>query len=279
MWHEKIWQKDPSRYLDNSTDPVTPAQSKLAISNENGYSYTMQFFADYAIAIKKHNLSLLAGYELSYGFNSSLGASRENYVFNVDQINSGPSTTAKNNGTEAESGRAGFIAQAKYNYNNRYFAEGSMRYDGSDQFPKNKRWGTFYAASLGWSIADEAFMETLRDTNIFNTLKLRGSYSEVGLDNWGNPGDAYYLNRFSYLSSYGYNANQYVINGVMMPGLSEGSIPSPDISWFTTTQVDIGLDFSSLNSRLFGSIDYFYYQTKGFLYSPDAKDVGYVDPL
>ena len=65
----------------------------------------------------------------------------------------------------------------------------------------------------------------------------------------------------------------------MQPGFSEGAIPSPDLTWFTTDQLDYGIDFSSLNSRLYGSVDYFFYKTKGFLYQPDQLQTGYVDPL
>ena len=277
---EKIWQKDPDRYaLDEAEVPSAAPAAKLALNKENGYAYTMQFFANYSKQIKEHYLNILAGYELSYAFAGNLSGSREEYEFDIPQLNSGPSNTSKNRGTEWESGRAGFIAQAKYNYANRYFAEASMRYDGSDNFPANHRWGAFYSASLGWSIADEAFFEPLRERNIFNTLKLRGSFGQVGLDNWGNSGDTYHIERFEYLPSYGYNNRQYVIGGIMKSGFYEGGIPSPDITWFTTTQVDVGFDFSSLNSRLYGSLDYFYYQTKGFLYAPDAIDVGYTAPL
>ena len=63
----------------------------------------------------------------------------------------------------------------------------------------------------------------------------------------------------------------------MYPVFGKGA--SPDLTWFTTDQFDAGFDFSSLNNRLYGSFDYFYYATKGFLYAPDALDVGYTDPL
>lgn len=276
-WHEKIWRKDPARYDPGATTPVTAAASQLQVQDQNGYSYTGQLLADYTHVFGKHSVSGLVGYEASYAFDNSLWGGRYNYVFNMDQLNSGPEANMKNGGTENESGRAGYIFQLKYNYDNKYFVEGSMRYDGSDQFPTNKRWGAFYAASLGWSVIDEIFMESIREKNIFNSLKLRASYGEVGLDNWEN--DPYKVSRFAYLASYGYNASQYVVGGTMQPGLSEGALPSPDISWFTTRQVDVGVDFASLNSRLFGSVDYFYYSTKGFLYAPDAMNVGYTAPL
>lgn len=275
-YENKQWRKDPPQFEWEGTDPVAGSKSQLYKSTENENSYTLQFFVNYEKTIKQHSFSLLGGYEATYGFASSLWGSRDTYQFDIDQMNAGPESTMKNNGGESEYGRAGWIGQLKYNYADKYFAEASIRYDGSDNFPVNKRWGTFYSGSIGWSVADEAFFESLKEKNIFNTLKLRASYGKVGLDNWSGT---YAISRFAYLSSYSYSGQAYVINNIMQPGFSEGAIPSPDLTWFTTDQLDYGIDFSSLNSRLYGSVDYFFYKTKGFLYQPDQLQTGYVDPL
>lgn len=275
----KNWRKDPAKYDWESKDPVFDAKPQLFNETEYGHRYTMQYFAHYDRTFGKHTVSALAGYEATYGLTSNYWASRENYQFPIDQIPVGPESTQKNGGWEAESGRAGWVGQLKYNYDNRYFAEGSIRYDGSDNFPVDKRWGTFFSGSLGWSISDERFMATLKQKNVFNQLKIRASYGQVGLDNWGKAGEAFHVGRFEYLPSYGLDNKAWVLGGAYVPGFSEGSIPSPDISWFTTEQFDVGLDFSSLNDRLYGTVDYFFYKTSGFLYSPSAIDVGYTDPL
>lgn len=275
----KEWRKDAAQYAWDSTEPVYLSQPQLKKSTSKGYSYTLQYFADYTKKIAQHSLNVLGGYEATYGFSNNEWLSREQYQFPIDQINPGPQTTMKNGGGESENGRAGWIGQIKYNYAYKYFLEASMRYDGSDNFPENKRWGTFYSGSVGWSLGDEAFMVNLRDKNIINMLKLRASYGQVGADNWGESGSTFYINRFSYLPSYGLDGASYVVDGKLVQGFYEGSIPSQYISWFTTDQFDMGFDFSSLNDRLYGMFDYFYYKTKGFLYAPDPLDVGYVDPL
>lgn len=272
----KDWMKDADKYNWDSKTPIQSSLPSLSNTTNYGHTYTLQFFANYDKTIGKHSASFLAGYEQTYGFSSTYWASREQYKFPIDQIEAGPSGTMKNGGGESESGRAGWIGQIKYNYDNKYFLEGSIRYDGSDNFPKNRRWGAFYSASLGWSIADEAFMRSLVEKNIFNQLKVRASYGQVGLDNWGSP---FGIGRFEYLTSYNLDNKAWVVNGNYVPGFSEGSIPSPDITWFTTDQFDVGVDFSSLQNRLYGSLDYFYYKTKGFLYAPNPIDVGYTDPL
>ena len=62
-----------------------------------------------------------------------------------------------------------------------------------------------------------------------------------------------------------------MVNGKFYPTFSEGALPSPDLTWYTTRQTDIGLDFGFLGSRLNGSIDYFYYSTKGYLVAPTGE--------
>ena len=276
----KQWRKDSPVYDWDSTTPVPGQRPLLHNSTAYAYEYTMQYFASYSKTInEKHIFSVLGGYEETYGYSKNYWVQRENYQFPIDQIGVGPESSQKNGGGESEFGRAGWVGQLKYNYDNKYFVEGSFRYDGSDNFPVDKRWGAFYSGSVGWSIADEDFMSTLVEKDIFNSLKLRASYGQVGLDNWGEAGDTYHLGRFAYLPSYGLNNKAWVLNGAYIPGFSEGGIPSPDISWFTTDQVDIGFDFSSLGDRLYGTFDYFYYKTKGFLYAPNQVDVGYTGPL
>lgn len=275
----KQWRKDAAKYEYDSKEPKYDGKPVLYNKTDYGYTYTLQFFADYKKTFGKHTLSGLAGYEATYGYSKSYWLQRENYNFPIDQISVGPESTQKNGGSEGEVGRAGWIGQFKYNYDNKYFFEGSLRYDGSDNFPKDKRWGTFYSGSVGWTISEEAFMKPLVDKDIFNTLKFRASYGQVGLDNWGDDKNPFHIGRFAYLPSYNLDNKAWVLNGAYVPGFSEGSIPSPDISWFTTDQFDAGFDFSSLNNRLYGSVDYFFYKTKGFLYSPNQKDVGYTKPL
>ena len=240
----KEWRKDGAGYAWDSEEPMYAGLPRLYNKTEYGYTWTTQFFANYSKTFGKHTVSALGGYEATYGYSNTYWLQRENYKFPIDQINVGPEDTQKNGGSEGEVGRAGWVGQVKYNYDNKYFVEGSLRYDGSDNFPEDHRWGTFFSASLGWSVADEAFMESLVEKNIFNQLKVRASYGQVGLDNWGDENDPFHIGRFEYLTSYSLNNKAYVLNGAYVPGFSEGGIPSSNISWFTTDQFDVGFDFS-----------------------------------
>ncbi len=265
----KSWQKTAPQYdLNGIAGPPFPVS--LSYSNGNNYQYTTQAFLDYTATFKEvHNVTATAGYEQTYGFGQNTSLLRKNYVFMIDQMGAGPSSTMENSGSENEYGRAGYVGRASYNYSKKYFLEGSIRYDGSDIFPKGKRWGTFFSGSVAYTLSEEDFWIPLKEKNILNFFKVRASYGEVGLDT-GIP-------RFNYIPSYGLNERGYVLGGSIVPTFSEGPLVSEDITWYTITTSDIGFDFTSLADRLSGSFDYFYMSTKGYLTSP--SNVGYTDPL
>lgn len=259
----KNWMKDGATYNYDSMEPIYAGVPELELSNDNGYSYTNQVFVEYNNRFGKHRVGALAGYENYYTKSSNIWLKRVKYDFPIDQISVGPEEGQTNGGSEAELGRAAWIGQVKYSFDDRYLVEASIRHDGSDCFAPGHRWGNFYSGSLGWRIIQEKFMRSIAERNIFNELKLRASYGETGLDDSAG--------RFQYLTSYSLNTKGCVINGKLVPTFSEGNLPSPDLTWYTTRQTDIGLDFSSLNTRLYGTIDYFYYSTKGYLVNPTGQ--------
>lgn len=259
----KQWRKDAAVYNWDSDVPMYANKPLLYHSTGTGYSFTNQAFIEYAGQFGKHSVSALGGFEQYYESTESYWLQRENYDFDIDQIGVGDANSQTNGGSEAELGRAAWIGQVKYNYANKYYAEGSIRYDGSDYFAPGKRWGAFFSGSLGWVVTEEAFMQSLVEKNILNSLKLRASYGETGLDSSAG--------RWAYMTSYNLSTQSYVINGEFAPGFSEGALPSPDLTWYTTKQLDFGFDFASLNNRLYGSFDYFYYQTKGYLVAPTGE--------
>ena len=259
----KSWRKDAAEYAWDSTVPTYNAKSQLSYETYHAYSFTNQAFADYANQFGKHSVSALFGFEQYYESYKNYGLGRRDFPFDIDQISIGDAETQTNSGSEGESGRAAWIGQLKYNYDNKYYVEGSFRRDGSIKFAKDKRWGTFFSGSLGWVVTAEEFMQPLVDNNILNTLKLRASYGETGQDSG--------VSDFAYLTSYGFTSTAFVVGGAYVPGFTEGSMPSPDATWYTTKQIDFGFDFASLNSRLYGSFDYFYYSTKGYLQNPTGE--------
>jgi hypothetical protein len=87
-------------------------------------------------------------------------------------------------------------------------------------------------------------------------LKLRASYGELGDDAVG-------IGDFDYLRGYNYNSSTVIMDGKMIIGARDRGEPITNISWYTSKITDIGADFSLLDTKLSGSIDYFYRKREG----------------
>lgn len=251
------------------------AASKPSLSKSSNYhnQYNLQFFADYSNTFAEvHTVGATFGVEASGSDYDNMSVSRNNYILNIDQINSGPVASAQNSSSEGTSfRRAAFIGRVKYDYAAKYMVEANVRHDGSDYFPSDKRWGTFFSGSLAWAASEENFWKNWGIDKVFEQFKVRTSYGEIGQD------DADNLGRYRYLSSYNYNPKGVYLGGAWNHTFSEGNLVCNDITWYTTKDFNVGVDFASLNSRLSGSIDYFAKITTGYLASP--SNVGYTAPL
>lgn len=180
--------------------------------------------------------------------------------------------------------RVGYIGRVNYSYANRYFLEASARRDASYLFAPDKRVGYFPGISAGWRITEEAFMRNiLGNKTALSDLKIRASYGELGDDR--NPDDANLpiVAPYAYLAGYQYNQGTAIIDGVPIIVSRDKGIPFSNISWLTSKITDIGLDFSFLNSRLSGTLDYFYRKRDGLLGSKNdliiPVEIGYALPL
>jgi TonB-linked SusC/RagA family outer membrane protein len=127
--------------------------------------------------------------------------------------------------------------------------EFSFRADGSSRFGKNVRWGYFPAGGFTWDAGQEKFIS---DLSIFDALKFRASYGYSGNQNGIGDYDALAI-WTSIASSY-----------LDQPSLSPGRLGNPDLTWETSQQTDIGLEFAVLKNRLNVSFDvYRKYTTNG----------------
>ena len=226
---------------------------------------TLEFGVNYVREIGSHFLEAQGIYSYYDEYNEWFNASRIGFISNdFDQLSSGDASTKDNSGGAGERTRIGYVGRLRYSYANKYFVESNFRYDGSDNFAENKRWGFFPSAAAAWAISKEKFMRPLIDNNLIDFAKIRASYGVVGLEDG--------VARFGYIPVYNYNAQSTVIGGKFVPGFSEGNLVSPEIlSWYTKNIFDVGVDLVFLNNALSVSFDYYYYKTKGYLISPKNR--------
>ena len=186
----------------------------------------------------------------SYGFVAEGFANDRPFLGNALSYanNSMPSAS------ESTTRRVGLVGNVNYVYDNRYYADFSLRTDGSSQFGANKRFGTFWSIGIGWNLHQENF---LKNCELFNTLRLRLSYGETGSQKFS----AYQaLPMFKYYDNdrYGYWGGAYLMG-----------LGNEDLKWQVTSQYNAGLEFYILNSRIKGSVDVYTKTTNNLLSAMD----------
>ena len=133
-----------------------------------------------------------------------------------------------------------YLGRVRYDYNQTYFGEFSLRRDGSSKFAKAHRWGTFWSVGASWIISREKFMQ---DVNWVNYLKLRAAYGSVGNDASAPT--------YSYYSAYDWTTYG------QMAGIYPYSLGVNNLKWESTKTFDLALEGSLFNDRFTFSIGYF----------------------
>lgn len=149
-----------------------------------------------------------------------------------------------------------------YSYQDKYLFSGTLRHDGSSIFGKDKQYGNFPAASVGWRISQEQFMNHI---GWLDDLKLRASWGKAGNDAIP-PGEQYGLVRANDPIYGGYDLAGTNISQIL--GAYSSQIGNPDIHWETNITTNLGFDATLFHDRLTASFNWFNRKTKDLLYQP-----------
>nr|WKN34822.1 TonB-dependent receptor [Tunicatimonas sp. TK19036] len=190
------------------------------------------FRINYDRTFNQHHVGVLLGTEQQENNYTWVQAYRRNFVSSaIDQINVGSNDPAdKNNGGSATTGGYNnYFGRLNYDYAGKYLLEFVFRYDGSQIFPEEGRYGFFPGVSAGWRISEEPFMSSL---GFVNQLKLRGSYGQIGNDR---------VDPYQYLQAYSFGDN-YVFGSGDVPGVTPNVLPNPDITWEVSEKLDLGIE-------------------------------------
>lgn len=228
-----------------------------SVSKENTRTTGMTFnqVINYDAEIKqKHYVKVMAGQEY-YEFNTSnFGGARSGVIADGYYEPDAASTLSDFYGNSDQYKLLSFFGSAEYNYDHKYYVSASVRTDGSSRFHPDNRWGTFYSVGASWKIMEEAFMAKAKN-NWLSNLSLRISYGAQGNDNVG-----YY---------YAYQALYSILNNLGESGLRASRLATPDLSWETNLNFNVGVDFGLWNNRLSGTVEYFVRRSKDLLFSTD----------
>jgi len=195
-----------------------------------------------------HNFSALFGHEsYSRKYTYQRGFKNQFIVSGIYELNNFVNTSTNTSYTTNKT-TEGYFSRLKYNYDNKYYIEGSYRRDGSSAFHKDVRWGNFYSVGASWRVSQEMFMGSLEWVD---DLKIRASYGEVGNDNIG---------------SYGYQALYGTRPNAESPGIRWESVGNTALTWEVNKTFDAALDFALFN-RMSGSIEWYNRKSDDLLYS------------
>jgi len=225
--------------------------------NDETYSYNFQQKLNYAVDFGSHNLSVLAGHESYRRLYDNIYGSRQGMAsYFTNQNLSGAISVDDNGDNPLNYNNEGWFLRGMYDYDGKYFANVSVRYDGSCRF--KRKWGTFYSFGGSWIMSREKFMEQYSWVNM---LKLKASFGQVGNDQIGD---------FKYITTFD------IVNSDGNVGLLEYSAGNSDITWETASSTNVGLEFELFKSRLRGGIEYYYKNTTDMLfYVGVPKSMGY----
>lgn len=213
-------------------------------------------------SLGRHNLEIIGGTSATTSRWENLTGSRSYFSTEntIPNLNGGNNGGLRGQGSgKSEWAIMSYLGRVSYNYDSRYLVSANFRADGSSKLAPKHRWGYFPSFSAAWRISGENFM---RDIRWISDLKLRAG--------WGQTGNQSGLSEYGYLQRYNtvyYNWTQSGFENAVPTIGDKSNIKNEELTWETTTQTGIGLDFAVLSNRLSFSMDYYYKYTKDLLLS------------
>ena len=227
-------------------DKQYKSRGNLGIDNRNNQTIegTVSFTHNFANIVDVDAVIGMGKYINDYdGIN--VAYDNQHDAIRNDDINAATGTKTPGSYRSGNEKRSQFM-RANFDFLDRYVVAFTLRRDGTDKFFPDKKYSWFPSVSAAWKVSNEKW---LKDVPWLNLLKVRASYGETGSDNLGSSLYGYYEAFDIYVL---FNNN----NTVYVPYVSKG-IDYPDVTWEKTTMKNIGIDFSVLKDRIWGSFDLF----------------------
>lgn len=230
-----------SKYL-----PSYPTKSLSGTTTEGfirDVNLTITNTAEYKFNIDKHSFTLLAGQEgIRNDFQKYYVRATGVTDDRLTMLTNGTAMVPVNQLYSAEDGETSrdyndlytykflsFFGRLDYSWNDKYFADFSIRSDGSSRFGKNNRTATFYSAGAMWNVKKEDF---LKDVSIISGLNLKASIGTTGNSDIGN---------YDHLAQVGTTT----YNGAT--GWTLSTAGNENLGWEKQTLINTGIELSLLN--------------------------------
>ena len=246
------WGQTLSTSYDNPYyGPKVGVNGELYKGSSNNLRFNQLQTLTYYDTFGNHNVNVLLGHEYyktqgkSMGITAQGGFSPEILEVNAfaNVLYSGTSSSASNYNVE------GYFISAQYDYDKKYYASASFRRDASSTFDVNHRWGNFWSVGAAWIMNKESF---LSGATWIDQLKLKASIGQQGNDS---------IRSYAYIDTYTLNKAS---DTTMSPEFR--TIGNEKITWETTTNSNIGVEYSFLKGRITGSLDAYFKKTADLLF-------------
>ncbi len=259
-----LWRKAYNEYKYNATTSQyipTGLQSPTQLQKSFDDYMISEFQAslEYKKSLEggKHNIEALLLVDRRNRFGDGFGAQRYFSLATINQLNAGlTDNQAAWGSNKVLDANLGYVGRLNYNYKSKYLTELSFRYDASSLFPPNSRWGFFPAISLGWRVSEEPFIKN--NFGFISNLKLRASHGIMG-DDSGAGG-------FQFIPGYIYPSGSYIFDGkTLTSGARSKGLANPNITWYTATTSNVGLDGNLWKGLLDFTVELFQRKREGLL--------------
>ncbi|MBP9998136.1 MAG: TonB-dependent receptor [Bacteroidales bacterium] len=244
--------------------------NRQKLRNTNTLSYNFEKVFD---TYSKHSLDLLLGQETIFTRSNVYKTTVEGLpsFFDAEKawnfMASGTSISS-NNYYNPNDLLVSFFGRANYSYDSRYSVSATVRSDGSSKFGKGNQWGFFPSAAVSWTISNEEFMSGSK--RWLDNLKLRYTYGTAGNNNIpsGVSSMLFQANTSTWISQGGTYWSTTKVDGKTI-------MPNENLTWETTISHNVGLDFSLFHTRLNGSVEAYYNDTRDLLIQFPTTGTGY----
>ncbi|MGS2741032.1 SusC/RagA family TonB-linked outer membrane protein [Sinomicrobium sp. M5D2P17] len=240
----------------NSVNEDTP--STASVSNSHTFHWLIEHLLTYDRTFAdKHNINVTALYSTEQNkYTRSRMAARdipaEQFQFYNLGHADGEITINPEDQVYELWGLMSWMGRVMYSYDDRYMLSATVRSDGSSRLAPGHKWHTYPAVSAGWNINKESFMDNV---SFVDMLKLRVGYGQTS-----NQAISPYatLGRLA-TRPYNFGDDDYAT------GYFVSTLPNANLGWEYSETWNYGLDFSLLNNRLSGTIEYYVTNTKDLL--------------
>ena len=197
------------------------------------------------VIAEDHKINVVAGVEYqktTSSYYQANGTGLSDRTLGQNNIISGTVSTPTISGGYTQNGLQSYFGRANYSFKDRYLLSVTLRSDALSSLPEVNRRGLFPGGSLGWRISEEPFYKNSAIATVMPTLKIRGSYAQVGNTDIGY---------FPYVGIY--SPAQYASQS----GISYGQFGNDQLKWETSKKEDYGIDLGFFDGRLNVTADYY----------------------